>query len=318
MKIKIVSKIKKIGIVALSSLMALSMGFGLMAMNQSGVAKADGVGEAHFLYRDKETRGSWYPGTATSEETAKNRVYGTEGYFIPYMELVHDNIRQSPGQPVTDLELINDYTEESKVHTIDLPSWVDKIDGDIKSTRDNPHAYWLYHSNPQADTQSCILRGPDDVYYRGRNSASEPNNERIVCGQLSMSYIEYTFTVNDDNWHTIAVYMQTMYYDYVKTPSQSMTITLSDAYGNETERLYDEGYDNGTWYVFAVKGSFTFRADIGEGSTRFGVGGIFFDSEYQSENIGISNLTVEREGVKTINLAWERDSDSTVSMVYLD
>lgn len=316
MRTNIVSKIKKIGIAVLSSLMVLSMGLGFMAMNENGVAKADDAGEAHFLYRDKETRGSWYPGTATSEETAKDRVYGTDGYFIPYMELVHDNIRQSPGQPVTDLELINNYTEESKVHTIDLPSWVDKIDGDIKSTRDNPHAYWLYHSNPQADTQSCILRGPDDVYYRGRNSASEPNNERVVCGQLSVSYIEYTFTVNDDNWHTIAVYMQTMYYDYVKIPSQSMTITLSDAYGNKTETLFDEGYDNGTWYVFAVKGSFTFRADIGEGSTRFGMGGIFFDSEYKDENIGVSNLTVEREGVKTINLAWERASDSTVSMVY--
>ena len=104
MRTNIVSKIKKIGIAVLSSLMVLSMGLGFMAMNEKGVAKADGAGEAHFLYRDKETRGSWYPGTATSEETAKDRVYGTDGYFIPYMELVHDNIRQSPGQPVTDLE----------------------------------------------------------------------------------------------------------------------------------------------------------------------------------------------------------------------
>ncbi len=316
MRTNIVSKIKKIGIAVLSSLMALSVGLGFAAINENGVAKADGAGEAHFLYRDKETRGSWYPGTATSKETAKDRVYGTDGYFIPYMELVHDNIRQSPGQPVTDLELINDYTEQSTVHSIVLPSWVDSIDGDIKSTRDTPHGYWLYHSNPQADTQSYILRGPDDVYYRGRNSASEPNNERVVCGQLSAAYIEYTFNVNDDNWHTIAVYMQTMYYDYVKNPSQSMTITLSDAYGNETERLYDEGYDNGTWYVFAVKGSFKFRVDSGSGSTRLGVGGFFFDSEYKDENIGVSNLTVEREGVKTINLAWERSSDNTLSMVY--
>ena len=320
MKIKIFKEIKKIGILALSSLMVLSTGLGFAAMDKNGIAKAEGVSQAQFLYADAETRGIWYPGTATSPETAHKRVYGTEGYFIPYMELVHDNVRQAPGQPVSDLELVNNYTEQSTVHTISLPSWVEKIDGDIKSTRESsndlPHAYWLYHSNPDKPTQDCILRGPDDIYYKGRNSIDEPNEERVVCGQLSLSYIEYTIHLNDENWHTIAVYMQTMYYDYVENPSQSMTITLKDTYGNQLVEVFDEGYDNGTWYVFAVKGTFTFRVDQGEGSTRLGVGGIFFDDEYQNENIGISNLTSEREGVKTINLAWERSSDDTIAMVY--
>ena len=320
MKINIWKKIKKIGVLALSSLMVLSTGLGFMAMDKNSVAKAESPSEAQFLYADAETRGIWYPGTSTSPETAHNRVYGTEGYFIPYMELVHDNVRQAPGQPVTDLELINNYTEQSTVHTISLPSWVEKIDGDIKSTREStndlPHAYWLYHSNLDKLTQDCILRGPDDIYYRGRNSIDEPNEERVVCGQLSLSYIEYTIHLNDDNWHTIAVYMQTMQYDYVQDPNQSMTITLTDTYGNQLAQVFDEGYDNGTWYVFAVKGTFTFRVDQGEGSIRLGVGGIFFDDEYQNENIGISNLTSKREGVKTINLAWERSSDDTIAMVY--
>ena len=94
----------------MSGLMALSTGFGFMAMDKNVAVKADSVAEAQFLYADYDTRGTWYPGTATSPETAQNRVYGTEGYFIPYMELVHDNIRQAPGQPVTDVELINNYT----------------------------------------------------------------------------------------------------------------------------------------------------------------------------------------------------------------
>ena len=54
MRISIGSKIKKIGIAVLSSLMALSMGLGFAAINEKGVAKADGAGEAHFLYRDKK------------------------------------------------------------------------------------------------------------------------------------------------------------------------------------------------------------------------------------------------------------------------
>ncbi|MBQ2741029.1 MAG: InlB B-repeat-containing protein [Clostridia bacterium] len=316
MKINISKTIKKTSVLALSGLMVLSTGLGFMAMDKSGAAKAESTSEAQFLYSDYDTKGTWYPGTATSPETAEDRVYGTEGYFIPYMELVHDNVRQAPGQPVTDLELINDYTEESKVHTIALPSWMDKIEGNILSTRDFPHGYWLYHSNKDQETQDYILRGPDDVYYRGRNSMYEENEERVVCGQLSMEYIDYTFHLNDDNWHRVAIYMQTMQYDYVKNPSQSMTITLTDTYGNQLAQVFDEGYDNGTWYVFAVKGSFHFRVDRGEGSIRMGVGGFFFDDEYQNEDIGISNLTSEREGVKTINLAWERSSDDTIAMIY--
>ena len=316
MKFEILKKIKKIYILALSGLMVLSTGFGFMTMDRSGVAKAETPSEAQFLYADYDTKGSWYPGTKTSSETAQNRVYGTEGYFIPYMELVHDNVRQAPGQPVKDLELINNYTEQSTVHTIDLPSWIDKMSSDIKSTSDNPHAYWLYHSNQDSATQDYILRGPDDGYYKGRNSMDEPNEERVVCGQLSVEYIDYTFHLNDENWHRIAVYMQTMQYDYVPNPNQSMTITLTDMYGNQLAQVFDEGYDNGTWYVFAVKGSFNFRVDRGEGSIRMGLGGIFFDNEYQNEEIGISNLTLEREGVKTINLAWERNSDDTIAMIY--
>ena len=287
-----------------------------MALEQNGAANAESNSEAQFLYSDVETRGRWYPGTKTTEETAQDRVYGTEGYFMPYMELVHDNVRQAPGQPITDLELINDYTEQSKVNTIKLPSWIDKIDGDIKSTRDTPHGYWLYHSNADKPTQECILRGPDDEYYKGRNSIDEPNEERIVCGQLSMEYIEYTFHLNDDEWHTVAIYMQTMQYDFVENPNQSMTITLKDPYGNEMVSLFDQGYDNGTWYVFAVKGTFTWRVDRGAGSIRLGVGGFFFDSKYEDESIGVSNLTSERVGVKTINLAWERSSDDTIAMIY--
>ncbi|MBR4943431.1 MAG: hypothetical protein IKZ28_05305, partial [Clostridia bacterium] len=172
MKIKVFKEIKRIALLALSGLMVLSTGLGFAAMDKNGIAKAESTSEAQFLYADAETRGIWYPGTSTSPETAHNRVYGTEGYFIPYMELVHDNVRQAPGQPVTDLELINNYTEQSTVHTISLPSWVEKIDGDIKSTRESsndfPHAYWLYHSNLDKPTQDCILRGPDDIYYRGR------------------------------------------------------------------------------------------------------------------------------------------------------
>ena len=151
MKMNIFKKIKTIGVLALSALMLLSTGLGFTVMDKNEAAKAESTSEAQFLYADHDTRGIWYPGTKTTEETAQNRVYGTEGYFIPYMELVHDNIRQAPGQPVNDLELVNDYTEKSKVHTISLPSWVNKIDGDIKSTRESsndlPHAYWLYHSN---------------------------------------------------------------------------------------------------------------------------------------------------------------------------
>ncbi len=316
MKIEILKKIKKISVLALSGLVVLSAGFGFMAMDKKGDVKADSAAEAQFLYSDYDTKGSWYPGTATSPETAQKRVYGTEGYFIPYMELVHDNVRQAPGQPVKDLERINNYTEQSTVHTIDLPSWVDRIDGDIKSTSDFPHGYWLYHSNQDKATQDYILRGPDDVYYRGRNSTYEENEERVVCGQLSVEYIDYTFHLNDENWHRVAIYMQTMQYDYVPNPSQSMTITLTDIYGNQLAQVFDEGYDNGTWYVFAVKGAFNFRVDRGEGSIRMGVGGIFFDDEYQNEAIGISNLTSEREGVKTINLAWERSSNDTIAMVY--
>ncbi|MBO5736846.1 MAG: hypothetical protein J6S04_03450, partial [Clostridia bacterium] len=309
---------KRIGVLALSCLLALSAGLGFMAMDKKGNVKAESVSEAQFLYSDYDTKGSWYPGTKTSRETAKDRVYGREGYMIPYMELVHDNVRQAPGQPETDLEKINDFTESSSVNSVEMPKWVKTIESDILSTRDTPHGYWLYHSNPDEATQSYILRGPDDEYYRGKNSMDEPNEERVVCGQLSVSYIEYSFDVKEDDnsWHRIAVYMQTMQYDYVPNPSQSMTITLSDTNGNQLTQVFDEGYDNGTWYVFAVKGSFTFRVDQGEGSIRLGVGGIFFDSEYQNADVGISNLTVDREGVKTINLGWERSSDDTVAMVY--
>ena len=122
MKISLARKIKRIAIATLTCLMTLCVGLGVFATKLPGVAYAESAKEAYFLYRDDETKGSWYSGNTTTRENAGERVYGTSGYMIPYMECV-PGLKNGLGQPATDVELINDFTEDSTVNCVEYPSW---------------------------------------------------------------------------------------------------------------------------------------------------------------------------------------------------
>lgn len=309
MKISLARKIKRIAIATLTCLMTLCVGLGVFATAHHGVAQAESAKDAYFLYRDDETKGSWYSGNTTTRENAGERVYGTSGYMIPYMECV-PGLKNGLGQPATDVELINDFTEDSTVNCVEYPSWLDGIDSYIKSTRDTPHGYWMYETTAGRQPEEYILKAPDVERYK--NELGRP----VICWQGSNAEIEYTFHVNDDGWHRVAVYMQTLYSNYVENPFQSAALSISDLDGNVLEKVDVSGYDNGTWFVFAVKGSFTFRADRGSGATLLGVGGIFLDDAYEDESIGISNVGAMRQGVKTVHLGWQSASEDTVAMIY--
>lgn len=137
---------RRAGLVALFSAAAVvfAAAGGLANFSQAKADILETQTQAVFLGMDKDTKGNWYDAASAPEgEKASylntTALYGSEGVMMTYQKITGD------GQPVTDVTQINDFTEESPVNYVKYPSYVESIEGDIKSTRDTPHGYWNYN-----------------------------------------------------------------------------------------------------------------------------------------------------------------------------
>lgn len=272
---------------------------------QSGFAQTNA--QAYFLYSDSETLGCWYIGEKTSKADVSNRIYGKSGLMIPYQRLVP--LRGGAGNPTTDLEEINDFSETSSVNEVEYPSWLSAENGIVSDIRSGVHGYWL--SSTASSTQlEHLLKRPDTTKYADTTTYVEKSFQ-----QLTEAELEYTFNVTDDNWHQVAVYCKTMVGWTVDVPNCTASVAITDLNGKKLAGTIAQGYDNGVWYVFAVKGSFIVRLDkLGGGSC--GLAGIFLDEMYKGDDVGVSNLGAMRQGVKDIHLGWVKKSADTLSLIY--
>ena len=137
---------RRAGLVALFSAAAVvfAAAGGLANFSQAKADIPETQTQAAILGMDKDTKGNWYDAASAPEgEKASylntTALYGSEGVMMTYQKITGD------GQPVTDVAHISDYTEDSPVNYVKYPSYVESIDGEIKSTRDTPHGYWNYN-----------------------------------------------------------------------------------------------------------------------------------------------------------------------------
>ena len=156
----------------------------------------------------------------------------------------------------------------------------------------------------------ALLKRPDTTLYTDTSYYIEKSFQQITAAEL-----EYTFNVTNDDWHQVAIYLQTMKATTIKTPSCIASIAITDLGGNKLANTIAEGYDNGIWYVFVVKGSFVLRVDKLAGNL-CGLAGIFLDEAPQDDSIGVSNVGAIRQDVKDIYLGWTKKGSETLTLIY--
>ena len=305
---------KKICLVAVGFLSAFLFALGCIVSPIMQTGWAQTTSQAYFLYSDAETKGVWYIGEKTSKADVSNRIYGKAGLMIPYQRI--EPKIGAPGNPVTDLEEINDFSEQSPVNYVEYPMWLStevdgagRVQGIVSNVQSGVHGYWMSTSGSSTPLEN-LLKRPDPSIYSDTSVYKEKSFR-----QLTESELEYTFHVTNDEWHKVAVYCQTMIGYTVDVPNCTASVAITDLNGKKLASTIAQGYDNGVWYVFAVKGSFTVRLDKLAGSS-CGLAGIFLDEVYDGSDIGVSNLGAMRQGVKDIHLGWVKKSAETLSLIY--
>lgn len=290
---------KSAGILLLSVLFALAFSSAACLLTVRPAAAA-GASEAYFLYSDGTTRGNWYVGEKSTKDMRDNRIYGKAGAMITYHKITGD------GQPVKDVAMINDFTEESAVNYVEYPDWVESITGDIQSTNDTPHGYWNYHEgNTNGTGQNANMDS-----YPGSLKSVDPSvwNCKSVY-QISRDDMNYTFNVTDDEWHRVSVYAGEVAHNKSQ-PTYRAYIRILDLDGNVLAETVAENYCLGTWYTFAVKGSFVVNAEKFSSAPSVGVSGVFLDDDYEDPAIAKTDLQAVRTGARQVNLSWVNGSDA--------
>ena len=309
---------KKIAIITLSVLMAISLMLSILPQWRSAAAEEES--SAYFLTEDRNTQGFWYSGDDGLIEHKENRNYGKDGVVLFFHWL-----RQN-GQQSKDVEFLNDFTNDTtnyatdheavadKANYVEYPSYVSSIEGNITSIEDDPFGYWM--NTPQsldeslANSQNAIQPLPiEGVTHNGEQFKWSHGGFQAKAGNP----VEFTVISDAEEYRTVSFYVGCPWrHKYFGTDDQ--WVRVYDLEGNIIAQHLVENVNQGVYVRFAVKGSF--KISLTGTSLSAYVNGLFFDPFTENQEIGSQNLIAALEGSKTINLTWENKSAETYTSIY--
>ena len=300
---------RRAGLVALFSAAAVvfAAAGGLANFSQAKADILETQTQAVFLGMDKDTKGNWYDAASAPEgEKASylntTALYGSEGVMMTYQKITGD------GQPVTDVTQINDFTEESPVNYVKYPSYVESIEGDIKSTRDTPHGYWNYNeagvqAGAHGSLSKAALLSPEPAVWSSKDVM-----------QLTRDDINYTVTVNDDLYHKVSIYLGFM------NQSQSNAyqyLRIMDTDSNVLSTVLCNDFGDGIYYSFAVKGSFIINVKQISGTVQAMLNAFFFDPMLDAEADAANqkkDVSATLKGAREVTLSWTNPQPSKTAI----
>ena len=311
------------------------------------LAKADEVSnssqtQAYFIRDDFQTMGAWYAGNGDGQNP-DNRYYGKSGAILMYHLSAPDGKTYTSSEDVNNFKDNSDWTsqdgtinpEGSKVHYVELPDWINSVTGNIgDSGADIPHDYW----NCSQLTLDEILNMKVGMYEMGRLKHLMPvNEERLIAeaekyptrisntqkiyfanGQCG-SPLQYDIDVNDDEWHLVTIYTGNYWPNkYNGFDGFTSYLCIKDPQGNVVAEHIVENFYQTVNVTFAVKGDFTIYEDNSSGAkSETCIMSIYFDELPDlSDDIGVSNLQVTRDGPKETVLTWNNTSSDQLTSVY--
>lgn len=321
---RITKKIKAILTSVCSVIMASACCLGVRMMSNVSAQTTESDSAAVFLAEDRSTLGTWYYGETgkKNEDGTSTRVYGTSGMVIMYQWAVKG------GQPFKEAEDYNDFSENSKCHYVEYPGWVQSITGDIQSCNDTPHGYW---ANDQMTLEEFIEHERNakviGAYYKRllpydsemcktvatEQGVSNPEKIYVANGQFSLTDMNYTVNVSDNEWHTVSIYVG---HPYARETGYSCTqLNIRDLSGNDLATRLVDDYHGGVYVTFAVKGSFVIHQEKPKAGTASLIS-VFFDELEKDETLSGKNFKATKIGPKTVKLTWESNNTAAYTSIY--
>lgn len=324
---------------ALISIPAQAEGFGDSAQSQ-----------AYYVRTDDIMRGAWYSGEADEDGTNVNaRYYGKEGAILMYHLSVPDGNTYSAA---ADLNNFNDNSEwvkgtgtvnpnGSKVHYVELPEWVESVEGNITELIGwNSGEHWYWNRSQMNYETLARHRTANDMYTEACAKAVMPvDQERLIeeakkyptrisdptkiychVSQEGSSPMEYDVDMKDDEWHLVTIYVGcNMPNQYDGFDGYTSLLSIKDPQGNVlAEHIVTDVYKTEN-VTFAVKGDFTICASKTESATSVNeLFAIYFDNMPTfNEEVAIKNFALERiNDPKYVTLTWENTADYQINSIY--
>ena len=284
-----------------------------------GAQNEQPASEAYFLSEDRGTLGFWYTGDKAfyyTEENGEqiyhtdNRIYGKEGAFITYHKITGHNTN-----PVKDMAEILDMSEESRVHFAEYPSWIKGVTTNIDSYNGGPYGYWNYieeNTNGKLSAGHDLTQGHKEAV---RSVDPSVWNTKLVAQDCAQGTIKYRYTVNDNEWHRVSVFLGD------PNPNKQAWTDKSHVYildGEENVLVYREvkEVNKYPWLTFAVRGDFTIAVQTDSAASRSAIAGVWFDADYKNESIIATGLNAELDGIKKVKLSWNNKTNDSYTAVY--
>ena len=314
---------KKFITITLTIICCFSLLFGLFGIATSVKAEENDETQgtqAYFVGMDDKTQGYWYDvGGATTYEGYKdkkslraedgtmpdNRKYGKEGLMLLFTKLTGDGKGNVASLDQTD------FTENSDLHYIEYPTYVDYIKPDEITSLDDwwcnreDNTSWHKH-DPPLDRD---ILSPDP---------SRWNRKGCVLSDRGMQdSVMFHVGFNDDEWHTVSIYIAAFINKYYVTGSYAYIQILSDT-GEVLAQARATEWTTGQYFRFNVKGSFSFNIERAGGAAA-PLSALFFDplmSEEEQSKTEKIELTAECVSPKTVNLSWKNGEDAVNTLIW--
>ena len=323
---------------------ALLVGF-LPAKAQAQAAS--NTTQAYYMHSDYGTMGAWYAGEGDGQKNAdgtSTRYYGKAGAILMYQYSMPDGCTYKMPNEVNNFNDNSEWDAEtgtknpkgSKVHYVELPSWVNSVTGNIGSSNaDIKHDYW---NCSQLTLEQVLENAKTPMYQLGAYKHVLPvNKERSIAeakkyperianfeaiylanGQTG-SPLQYDVDVTDDEWHLVTIYTGNYWPNRVEAfTGFSSRLSIKDPQGNVVAEHIVEDFYKTAYVTFAVKGDFTIYEEANTGvKSESCIMSIFFD-EFPDlgENARVENVRISRSGPREIILNWDNKSEDLITSIY--
>ena len=146
----------KLKAIVLSSLFAVSTLCASVGMAIAIPAQARGGGDssqsqAYFVRSERDMMGAWYAGDKDGDgQNVENRYRGKEGAILMYQYSMPDGHTYSTAEELNNFNDNSEWTKDggavnpdgSKIHYVELPDWINNVEGNITDLDSGSHSYW--------------------------------------------------------------------------------------------------------------------------------------------------------------------------------